>query len=174
MNLSLDTTSPALTSSQIIDDIGQGTQAAITGTRTADPRTEGVQLAQAPFNINQAAVLISSLSQNGEKVEGLQITKKDTQRDLTQNDNGKETDIFNATFQGTPITIRIEKYLISAPDGSNTLVGIPNKVTISSQGGSITTTSKELGGETQDPYIGEGKLNTINFNLNKLVPKETR
>jgi|LakMenEpi08Jun12_1017391.scaffolds.fasta_scaffold00031_3 hypothetical protein len=173
MNLSLDTTtSPALTSSQIINDIGQGTQAAITGTRTADPRTEGVQLAQAPFNINQAAVLISSLSQNNGKVEGLQITKKDTQRDLTQNNNGKETDIFNATFQGTPITIRIEKYLINTAYGSNDeKIGIPNSITIESASGNVTRSSEDLG---TSAYIGEGKLNTINFNLNKLVPKETK
>lgn len=101
----------------------------------------------------------------------MQITKKDTQRDLTQNDNGKETDIFTAKLQGTPITISIEKYLISAPDSSNTLVGIPNSITIESASGNVTRSSEDLG---TSAYIGEGKLNTINFNLNKLVPKETK
>jgi hypothetical protein len=145
---------------------------------TASAREAGVHLvAQASFDIDQAAeVLISNLSKNKE-VKDLQILSKDTQ----QNDDGKETDIFTAKFRGTSITISIEKDLIntaygSKENGSNyEKIGIPNKVIISSEyGDSISTTSQELGGKKQDSYIGEGKLNVINFNLNKLVPKETK
>ena len=106
----------------------------------------------------------------------MQVIAKNTQQDLGQKDNQKETDTFTARFQEhpiTPITISIEKDLIPALDGSDKLVGIPNKIIISSGGDSVTTTSQELGGKMQ-AYIGEGELNTINFNLNKLVPKKLK
>jgi hypothetical protein len=179
MNLSLSTTQNAATS-QIINNSGQGkAPSAETKPETTNLRAEAAKLAEAPFNLNDAAqVLISNLSQNGGKVEGLQVIAKNTQQDLKQKDNQKETDTFTARFQGHPITISIEKELILTADGSKdkeNKVGIPNKVTISSEShGSISTTSQELGGKKQDSYIGEGKLNLINFNLNKLVPKETK
>jgi hypothetical protein len=73
------------------------------------------------------------------------------------------------------LALFLQATLISAADGNNkNQVGIPNKVIISSDGGSLTTTSQELGGETQNSYFGEAKLNVINFNLDKLVPKETK
>ena len=170
MNLSLSTiqTAPVL---QTIDN-GQGKQpSAATKPETTNLREGLTNLAKAPFNLNDAAkVLILKLSQNSGKVEGLEILAKNTQQDLRQKDNHRETDIFVAKFQGNPITISIEKNLITAADGNDKdEVGIPSKIIISSEhGGSITATSKELGGKTKDSYIGEGKLNVINFNLNKL------
>jgi hypothetical protein len=181
MDLSLKPTSTS-TSDEITRALPTAERSTTAPATRASARDAGVHLAQASFNLNNAAeVLISSLSQNGGEVEGLQILSKDTQQDLTRIYNQTETDTFVAKFQGTPITISIEKDLIntaygSKENGSNyEKIGIPNKVTISSEShGSIAITSQELGGETQDPYIGEGKLNLINFNLNKLVPKETK
>ncbi len=171
MNLSLSTiqTAPA---PQTIDNRQGKQSSAETKPETTNLREGLTNLAKAPLNLKDAAqVLISILSENGGKVEGLQILAKNTQQDLRQKDNHRETDIFVAKFQGNPITISIEKNLITAADGNNKKneVGIPNKIIISSEYGvSIITSSKELGSKGQDPYIGEGKLNVINFNLNKL------
>ena len=129
-------------------------------------------LAKVPFNLDNAAkVLVSSLSQNGGKVEGLEVFKKNTQQGLTQN---KETDTFIAKFKETPIVIEIEKDLIKAADGGskNDKVAIPNKVSIASEQKSISISSEQLGGKTGGSYIGEGSLNVINYNLDKLVPKK--
>jgi hypothetical protein len=177
MNLSLN---PTHTSNPdgIMEALQRAERSTTASATTAPARETGVHLAQESFNLNDAAeVLISSLSQNGGKVEGLQILSKDTQQDLTRIYNQTETDTFVAKFQGTPITISIEKDLIHTALGGEQYekIGIPNKVTISSEShGSIAITSQELGGKKQDSYIGEGKLNLINFNLNKLVPKETK
>jgi hypothetical protein len=175
MNLALITTSPS--TAQVNSIINrQGPKQTITEPNLKR-RHALTGLAKPPFNLsNVAKILISSLSQNGGKVEGLEILAKHTQQNRTEKDNQKETDTFVARFKGNPIIISIEKDLISAADGNNkNQVGIPNKVIISSEyGDSISTTSQELGGKKQDSYIGEGKLNVINFNLNKLVPKETK
>jgi hypothetical protein len=173
MNLSLNPTHTTTTTPEMtINNDGQSRQASAgTEPETTNPRKISQNLARPPFNLNNAAeVLISSLSQNGGEVKGLKVLIRETR----QKDN-QETDIFTAKFQEEFITISIVKDLISTADSSNNKIGIPNKVIISSEyGDSISTTSQELGGKKQDSYIGEGKLNLINFNLNKLVPKETK
>jgi hypothetical protein len=177
MNLLLNPTQPAVTSQMTPKDDGKSKQpSAGTEPGTTNPRQVQQNLAKAPFDLNNAAkVLISNLSQNGGKVEGLEILTKNTQQDLTPKGNQIETDTFTARFQGNPIIISIEKDLISAADGNNmNQVGMPNKVIISSGGDSVTTTSQELGGKMQDSYLGEGKLYLINFNLNKSLPKEIK
>jgi hypothetical protein len=177
MNLSLNPTHTTTTTPEMtINNDGQSRQASAgTEPETTNPRKISQNLARPPFNLNNAAeVLISSLSQNGGKVEDLQILSKNTQQDLTRIDNQTETDTFVAKFQGTLITISIEKDLIPTALGGkkDEKIGIPHKITIESDNGSATRTRRDLGDD--NAYIGEGKLNLINFNLNKLVPKETK